>query len=80
MNRYRVMDAVDSLLGTSSLRGDLVRVNRSGVHTNRDDLWLPDRIHDIDPCTPHRHGKLSGLQRCFGCGRTKNEIELEEGS
>lgn len=44
----------------------------------RDDLLLPDRTDDVDPCTEHRHGKLKGSKRCFGCGRTRNEIELEE--
>ena len=79
MSRHRVTDAVDSLLGTSSPRGDLVRVNGSGVHTNRDDQILPVRTNDVEPCTPHRHGKLKGRERCFGCGRTRNDIELEEG-
>jgi hypothetical protein len=46
----------------------------------RDDLLLPDRTEDVDPCTPHRHGKLKGSKRCFGCGRTRNEIEIEEGA
>lgn len=78
MSRSRVVDAIDSLLGTTSLRGDLVRTSGSGVHTNRDDLDLPDQpFVDVDPCTAHRHGKLKGQMRCFGCGRTKNEIELE---
>ena len=72
----RVSDAVNALLGTVSPRGDLVRrMDGSGAHTNRDDQLLPDRIHDVDPCTPHRHWKLRGRQRCFGCGRTRNEIE-----
>jgi hypothetical protein len=74
----RVTDAIDSLLGTTSLHGDVVRrVSGSGVHTNRDDALLPDRAHDVYPCTPHRHGKLRGQQRCFGCGRTRNEILLD---
>jgi len=79
MSRFRIPDAVDTLLGSSSPRGDLVRVIGAGVHTNRDDALLPDRTNDIDPCTPHRHGKLKERQRCFGCGRTFNEIEIEEG-
>jgi hypothetical protein len=73
------VDALDALLGTASPRGDLVRVGAAGVHTNRDDLDLPDRPTDVDPCTPHRHGKLRGNQRCYGCGRTRNEIEIDEG-
>ncbi len=79
MSRGSRLEALDALLGTSSLRGDLVRVGASGVHTNRDDLDLPDRPVDGDPCTPRRHGKLIGDRRCFGCGRTRNEIEIEGG-
>lgn len=75
----RVTVALDSLLGTSSPRGDLVRVSGAGVHTNRDDLDLPESHDDVDPCSPYRHGKLRGSKRCFGCGRTRNEIEIEEG-
>jgi hypothetical protein len=78
VSRSRITEAVDSLLGSTSLRGDLVRVSDAGVHTNRDDLLLPDRVNDVEPCTPHRHGKLKGQQRCFGCGRTRNEILLDE--
>jgi hypothetical protein len=74
----RVVDAIDSLLGSTSPRGDLVRVAGAGAYTNRDDLDLPESFDDVDPCSPHRHGKLKGRARCFGCGRTKNEIELEE--
>ena len=80
MSRFRVTDAIDALLGTTSLRGDLVRVSGAGVHTNRDDQIVPERTTDTDPCTPHRHGKLKGSKRCFGCGRTRNEIEIEDGA
>lgn len=45
-----------------------------------DNQLLPDRTEDVDPCTPHRHGKLKGSKRCFGCGRTRNEIEIEDGA
>jgi hypothetical protein len=78
VTRYRITDAVNSLLGSSSPRGDLVRMS-SGVHTNRDDAGLPETLSSIDPCSPHRHGKLRGQKRCFGCGRTRNEIEIDEG-
>jgi hypothetical protein len=78
MSRYRVPDNVDSLLGVSSPRGDLVQASGSGV--NQDDEFLLDRTDDVDPCTEHRHGKLKGSKRCFGCGRTRNEVELEEGA
>jgi hypothetical protein len=50
------------------------------AYTNNDDQLLPARTEDVDPCTPHRHGKLKGSKRCFGCGRTRNEIEIEEGA
>lgn len=78
MSRGSRVDALDALLGTSSPRGDLVRVGGAGVHTNRD-LEAPDRPADGDPCTAHRHGKLRGRQRCYGCGRTRNEIEIDGG-
>lgn len=51
----------------------------SGLHTDREGIDFPDNA-DVDPCSPHRHGKLKAQQRCFGCGRTRNEIEIEEGS
>lgn len=79
MSRVSRADALDALLGTTSHRGDLVRVGASGVHTNRDDLDLSDRPIDVDPCSPHRHGKLKGEKRCHGCGRTRNEVEIDEG-
>lgn len=45
-----------------------------------DDMLDPsDRPYDVDPCTSYRHGKLRGNQRCYGCGRTRNEVEIEEG-
>ena len=73
--------ALDAMLGTTSPRGDSVRVGLGGVHTNRDDAEFPvPTTSDTDPCTPHRHGKLRGDRRCFGCGRTRNEIEIEEGA
>jgi hypothetical protein len=82
----RVTDILDSLLGTPSFRGDVVR-SRRGVFTNGDGLDLPDASvdalvprnadADIGPCTAHRHGKLRGEKRCHGCGRTRNEIELD---
>lgn len=75
MSRGSRVDALDALLGTASPRGDLVRVTRAGVHSN--DLELPDRPADVDPCTRRRHGKLRGDRRCYGCGRTKNELALE---
>lgn len=42
------------------------------------------RSSELEPaqayaCEPHKHAKLQGNRRCLGCGRTRNEIELEEG-
>ena len=79
MSRHRVTDAVDSLLGTSSHRGDLVHVARSGVHTNFDPPNVKEPT-DFDLCSPHGHGRLRDTRRCTGCGRTRNEIEIEEGT
>ena len=78
MSRYRVVDAVDSLLGTASPRGEGGVVHsRHGVFTNDDWVDAPDPTSDDGPCTPHRHGKLKGVKRCHGCGRTRNEIEID---
>lgn len=30
-------------------------------------------------CGPSHHRKLRGGQRCLGCGRSRNEIELDGG-
>ena len=84
----RVTDVLDAFLGTPSFRGGVVR-SRNGVFTNGDglehadtplDALVPRSMDaDVDPCTPHRHGKLRGEKRCHGCGRTRNEIEIDEG-
>lgn len=83
----RVTDALDALLGTPSFRGGVVR-SRSGVYTNGDgldhDLSLDSLVPrntdaDVDPCSRHRHGKLKDEKRCHGCGRTRNEIAIDEG-
>ena len=78
MNRHRVTDAVDALLGTaSSGRGDAVHVNRAGVYSNFD---LPETASTttFDRCSDGRHGRLRGPRLCTGCGRTRNEIELDD--
>jgi len=81
-----VMGAIDSLLGTTSFRGGVVR-SRDGVFTDTYGLGLDLSIDslvprsedvDVDPCSPHRHGKLRGERRCHGCGRTRNEVLLDE--
>lgn len=82
-----VLGAVDSLLGTASFRGGVVR-SRDGVYTDGDglfpedgsaeSLWLSGSGDGVGPCTPHRHGKLCGEKRCHGCGLTRNEILLDE--
>jgi len=83
-----VLGAVDSLLGTASFRGGVVR-SRDGVYTDGDGLGLDTSLDSLalrssggdaaGPCTAHRHGKLRGEKRCHGCGRTRNEIEIDEG-
>lgn len=83
----RVTDALDAFLGTSSFRGGVVK-SRDGVYTNGDGLGLDTSLDSLalrtsggdtpDPCSPHRHGKLRGQKRCFGCGLTRNEILLNE--
>lgn len=78
MSRHRVTDAIDSLLGTSSPRGDLVHTIKSGVHTNFDPPNVPEP--NFDHCSRHGHGRLHDDRRCTGCGRTRNEIEIDEGS
>jgi len=79
VSRHRVTDAVDSMLGTtSSGRGDSVRVNRAGVYSNFDAPDLPSTTM-FDRCSDGRHERLRGTRRCTGCGRTRNEIEIEEG-
>lgn len=82
----RVTDVLDAFLGTSTFRGGVVR-NRNGVFTNGDGLDLPDTPLDAlvprsmdSACSRRRHGKLRGEKRCHGCGRTRNEIEIDEGS
>jgi len=86
--RRGVLDAIDSLLGTTSSRHDgVVRVRGSGVYANEDDsLRSADVTDGLQPsgiganlCTRRRHSKLRGDARCRGCGRTKNEIEIEDG-
>ena len=84
----RVTDVLDAFLGTPTYRGGVVR-NRSGVYTNADGLEPADGSFDglvprsldsaVDPCSPRSHGRLKG-RRCHGCGRTWNEIALDEGS
>lgn len=79
MSRHRVTDAIDSLLGTTSPgRGDSVHVNRAGVYSNFDAPDAPST--QFDRCSDGRHGRLRGSRRCTGCGRTRNEIEIEEGT
>lgn len=84
MQRYRVTEAIDGMLGTTTFRGEVVR-NRNGVHTNTDALGLETGVEAFepivteDPCTAYRHGKLRGRKRCRGCGRTRNEIEIDGG-
>lgn len=84
----RITDALDALLGTPTFRGGVVR-SRNGVFTDGDGLGLDVSLDslvprntdaDVDPCSPHRHGKLKGEKRCHGCGRTRNEIEIDEGT
>ena len=83
----RVTDALDALLGTPSFRGGVVR-SRSGIYTDSDGLGLDTSLDslvprntdaDVDPCSRRRHGKLKGDRRCHGCGRTRNEIAIDEG-
>jgi hypothetical protein len=82
----RVTDALDAFLGTPSYRGGAVVKNRNGVFTDGDGLDLDaslesiiPRSTDVDPCSPHHHDRLRGA-RCHGCGRTRNEILLDEGN
>jgi hypothetical protein len=82
------LTALDALLGTTSFRGGVVR-SRHGVYTDADGLGLDTSLESlalrtsggdaVGPCTAHRHGKLRGEKRCHGCGRTRNEIQLDEG-
>ena len=82
----RITDAIDGLLGTTSFRGGEVVHNRNGVLTNGEAFELPDApldaltpvVVDVDPCSAGRHMRLKGNRRCLGCGRTRNEIEIEE--
>ena len=89
MSRGRVVEAMDALLGTASFRGEVVR-SRHGVYTNADGLDAPDlSVEALVPrgsggddeslCSPPAHGKLRGRKRCRGCGRTRNEIEIDGG-
>jgi hypothetical protein len=84
MSRYRVTDAIDGLLGTTTFRGEVVR-RRDGIHTNADAFRLENDVDALRPsfsfeaCSTYRHGKLRGQQRCRGCGRTRNEIEIDRG-
>jgi hypothetical protein len=85
MSRFRVTDTIDGLLGTTTFRGEVVRRGRSGVFTNGDALKLDTGVESLAPiiceeaCSTYRHGKLRGRQRCRGCGRTRNEIEIDGG-
>jgi hypothetical protein len=81
----RVVDAVDSLLGTPTFRGGALR-SRAGVFTDSDGLEPVGALDtlsvhaesgDAGPCTAYRHGRLRGKKRCHGCGRTRNEIEID---
>jgi hypothetical protein len=84
MSRYRVTEAIDGVLGTTTFRGEVVR-SRRGVFTNTDALGLETGVEGFalivveSPCSSYRHGKLRGQQRCRGCGRTRNEIEIDGG-
>jgi hypothetical protein len=86
-HRVDVLGAVDRMLGTTSFRGSVVR-NRRGVHTDADGIEDGDSVLDAlehrtpggdDVCSAHKHGRLRGQQRCPGCGRTKNEVEIDRG-
>lgn len=78
------LSALDSLLGTTSFRGGVVR-SRNGVFTDADGLdpaedsleSLIPRGTGVGPCSAYQHGKLRGEKRCHGCGRTRNEVEID---
>jgi hypothetical protein len=86
VSRGSRLEALDALLGTASARGAVVR-SRRGVYTDGDGLDPTDSIEDLVHastggdaiCTNHKHGRLKGKVRCPGCGRTRNEVEIEGG-
>lgn len=76
----RIVEAIDGLLGTVSFHGNSVvrRRRGDGAYTNGDATdELAPILLDGDPCSRRRHNKLRGDKRCTGCGRTRNEIELD---
>lgn len=85
MSRYRVVDAVDDLLGTATFRGGVVR-QRGGVFTDADGLAPTSALDALAPhqggldatCSNYRHGRLRGARRCPGCGRTRNEVAIDD--
>jgi hypothetical protein len=88
VSRHRVIDAIDSLLGTTTFRGTVVR-SRGGVFTDTDGLEPQSEIDALavrtsggdapGACNAYAHERLRGKRRCHGCGRTRNEIEIDGG-